>query len=224
MKAKTGISCLVAALLTALMFSGCASQEARSSEQTGLTEQSEQADISSYTLVAAEAGDNVDYKEAAAILEKRLDEMGYEDYSISADDSGIALDIAEDDSELISQLCKKGELYFREGTEADGEIILSGLELTYVGVTYDQLQNTYPIVLDFNEEGAASFAEATERLIGEQISVWLDGECIIAPNVSQKIVGGKAVVTFGDGRSFEEIFAMAAQLKSGMLPFELKIA
>lgn len=223
MKAKMATSWIITVLLALLVFSGCASQEARNSEQTELNKQSEQADISSYTLVATEAGDNVDYEEAMAILEKRLDEMGYEDYSISANDSGITLDIAEDNRELISQLCKKGELYFREGTEADGEIILSGLELTYVGVNYDQYENTYFIALDFNEEGAEAFAEATERLVGDKIGVWLDGECIIAPNVSHKITHGKAVITFGE-QTFDEINAIAAQLKSGMLPFELKIA
>lgn len=215
MATKIRISWIFAALMAALMFSGCASQDVRmASEQAGLTK---------YTLVAAEAGADADYTAAKEILEKRLDEMGYEDYSVSADSSGITLDISEDNSELISQLCKKGELYFREGAEADGKIILSGLELTYVGVNYDTEQNNYLIALDFNEEGTEAFAEATERLIGDQIGVWLDGECIMAPNVAHQISGGKAVVTFGE-QTFEEINAIAAQLKSGMLPFELKIA
>ncbi len=214
MTAKTRIVWILVALMTALMFSGCASQQSRSSEQTALPH---------YTLVAAEAGADVNYEDAKEILEKRLDEMGYEDYSISADNSGITLDIEEDNSEIISQLCKKGELYFREGAEADGKIILSGLELTYVGVNYDTEQNNYLIALDLNEQGAEAFAEATERLVGDKIGVWLDGECIIAPNVSHKITHGNAVITFGE-QTFEEINAIAAQLKSGMLPFELKIA
>ncbi len=214
MTTKIRASWIFAVLMTALIFSGCASQQARSSEQTALPR---------YTLTAAEAGADVNYEEAKEILEKRLDEMGYEDYSISADSSRITLDIEEENSEIISQLCKKGELYFREGVDADGEIILSGLELTYVGVNYDTEQNNYLIALDFNEQGAEAFAEATERLIGDQIGVWLDGECIMTPNVSHQINGGKAVVTFGE-EGFDEINAIAAQLKSGMLPFELKIA
>lgn len=215
MAPKIRISLIFAVLMAALMFSGCASQDVRmASEQTGLTK---------YTLAAVEAGADADYVAAKEILEKRLDEMGYEDYSISADSNGITLDIAEGNDEIISQLCKKGELYFREGAESDGEIIVSGLELTYVGVNYDTEQNNYLITLDFNEQGAEAFAEATERLVGDKIGVWLDGECIMAPSVSSKITGGKAVVTFGE-QTFDEINAIAAQLKSGMLPFELKIA
>lgn len=213
MKAKTATSWIITVLLSLLVFSGCASQQARSSDQE---------EMQHYTLTA-DTAEAADYEEAKAVLEKRLDEMGYEDYSISADSNGITLDIAEDNSDIISQLCKKGELYFREGAEADGKIILSGLDLTYVGVNYDQYENKYFIALDFNEEGAEAFAEATERLVGDKIGVWLDGECIIAPNVSNKITGGKAVVTFGE-QTYDEINAIAAQLKSGMLPFELKIA
>lgn len=213
MKAKIATSWIITVLLALLVFSGCASQQARSSDQE---------EMQHYTLTA-DTAEAADYEEAKAVLEKRLDEMGYENYSISADSNGITLDIAEDNSDIISQLCKKGELYFREGAEADGKIILSGLELTYVGVNYDQYENTYFIALDFNEEGAEAFAEATERLVGDKIGIWLDGECIIAPNVSNKITGGKAVVTFGE-QTYDEINAIAAQLKSGMLPFELKIA
>lgn len=213
MKAKTATSWIITVLLSLFVFSGCASQEARSSDQK---------EMQHYTLTA-DTAEAADYEEAKAVLEKRLDEMGYENYSISADSNGITLDIAEDNSDIISQLCKKGELYFREGAEADGKIILSGLDLTYVGVNYDQYENKYFIALDFNEEGAEAFAEATERLVGDKIGIWLDGECIIAPNVSNKITGGKAVVTFGE-QTYDEINAIAAQLKSGMLPFELKIA
>ena len=217
MTAKMKVITVLTALTAALSLAGCASQDVRSGDQT------DQAGLTKFTLVAAEAGADADYSEAKEIIEKRLDEMGYEDYSISADNSGITLDIAEDNSEIISQLCKKGELYFREGAEADGKIILSGLELIYVGVYFDTEQSNYSISLDFNEQGAEAFAEATERLTGDKIGVWLDGECIMSPNVSSKITGGKAVVTFGE-QSFDEINAIAAQLKSGMLPFELKIA
>ncbi len=214
MKAKTVTSWLITVLLALPVFSGCASQQARSSEQT---------ELSHYTLIAAEADANADYEDAKAVLEKRLDEMGYEDYSISADSNGITLDIAEENTEILSAVCKKGELYFREGAEADGKIVLSGNELSEVSLVYDQDTNAYCIALDFNEEGAEAFAEATERLVGDKIGIWLDGECIIAPNVSSKITGGNAVVTFGE-QTYDEINAIAAQLKSGMLPFELKIA
>lgn len=214
MTLKTKTLYILIVLMTALMLSGCASQQSRTSDQTELTH---------YTLVAAESDTDTDYTEAKEILEKRLEEMGYEDYSVSADNSGITLDIAENNSDIISQLCKKGELYFREGAESDGKIVLSGNELTAVYLSFDEDMNTHCIALDFNEEGAEAFAEATERLVGDKIGVWLDGECIMAPNVSGKITGGKAVVTFGE-ETFDEINAIAAQLKSGMLPFELKIA
>lgn len=220
MTVKTKALHILAALMATLTLSGCASQDVRSAEQA---EQVGQTEKSRYTLVAAEAGADADYAAAKEIIEKRLDEMGYADYSVSADDGGITLDIAEDNGELISQLCKKGELYFREGADAEGKIVLSGNELAAVSLVFDQDMNAYCIALDFNEQGAEAFAEATERLVGEKIGVWLDGECIMAPNVSSKITGGKAVVTFGE-QGFDEINAIAAQLKSGMLPFELKIA
>lgn len=224
MKAKLRISCIITVLLAVLMLSGCASQDARMSEQTEQVGQPEQTELAHYTLIAAEAGADVDYDQAKTILEKRLDEMGYEDYSISAGSSGITLDIAEKDAEILSGLCKKGELYFREGTEADGDIVLGGSELAAAYTLYDQELDAYCISLDFNEQGAQAFAEATERLVGEKISVWFDGECIMAPNVSNKITRGKAIVTFPPDKEYEEINMITAQLNSGMLPFELKIS
>lgn len=53
----------------------------------------------------------------------------------------------------------------------------------------------YAISLTLSDEGAQKFAEATERLKGKTISIWMDDIMISAPTVNAVITDGKASIT-----------------------------
>lgn len=79
---------------------------------------------------------------------------------------------------------------------------------------------TYVVSLEFSEEGAKKFADATEKYKGQVMSIWMDDVMISFPTVQNAITDGKAVIT-GNFDS-KEATALAAKIEGGALPFALK--
>ena len=74
-----------------------------------------------------------------------------------------------------------------------------------------------------NDEGAELFSDATGRLIGQQISIWMDDTMISAPRVDSQIPGGVAYITGGaQGFDVKEAKALADRINGGALPFKLE--
>jgi protein-export membrane protein SecD len=70
-----------------------------------------------------------------------------------------------------------------------------------------------------SDEGKEKFSEATGRLTGSQISIWMDDTMISAPSVKQQITGGEAYI---EGNfTLEEAQALANKINSGALPFKM---
>jgi len=71
---------------------------------------------------------------------------------------------------------------------------LDGAHFKYASVTYDQL-GAPQVAIQFDNEGAEMFEDLTDRLINQQLAIFVGGKLVSAPRVSQKIVGGQAVIT-----------------------------
>lgn len=52
----------------------------------------------------------------------------------------------------------------------------------------------YLILLEFNEEGTQKFADATAKLLGEELKIVVDGETICSPIINSSITDGKAQI------------------------------
>lgn len=52
----------------------------------------------------------------------------------------------------------------------------------------------YIISIEFNEEGTQKFADATEKLVGEEINIIVDGETLCSPIVNSQITDGKTQI------------------------------
>ncbi len=80
--------------------------------------------------------------------------------------------------------------------------------------------------MKLKKDGATRFAEATGRLIGKPIAIFMDDQLISAPTVQAHITGGEATISIGGQNGSEEQKAEAANLagliKSGSLPFKLE--
>lgn len=149
-----------------------------------------------------------------------------------------------DPEEAINELSATAQLTFREGnsyesmdyaddgsivyktpsgTTAD-TIILEGADVVKAepAMQQDSTSGSYKYVvsLEFSDEGATKFAEATERLQGSTISVWMDDVMISAPTVNAVISDGKCVIE-GDFTS-DEATALASKIQAGALPFALE--
>lgn len=82
------------------------------------------------------------------------------------------------------------------------------------------------VVLNFSDEGTKKFADATEKLVGKTMSIYLDEDELMAPYVNQKIESSSAIITLGSG-TYSEKKAQATEyamlIDSGALPFNLEI-
>ncbi len=118
-----------------------------------------------------------------------------------------------------------GEIVYKtpSGTTAEN-VILEGSDVVKAELAFQQNQqtgNTEPIVsLEFSDEGTTKFAEATERLKGQTISIWMDDVRLSAPTVEAVISDGKCVIQ-GDFTN-ESASALAARIQAGALPFALE--
>ncbi len=149
-----------------------------------------------------------------------------------------------DPEEAINELSATALLTFREGNSYesmeyadDGSIvyktpsgttaeavILEGADVVKAQPAMQQNESTgayeYVVSLEFSDSGKEKFAEATGRLVGQTISIWMDDVMISYPNVKSAITDGKCVIE-GDFTS-EEATALASKIQAGALPFALE--
>ncbi len=178
---------------------------------------------------------------AKSIIETRLVDNSINDYEVYVDptSNGIIVqfpwqadDTNFDPEAAVREIGETAMLTFREGMEVDEDglptgktknVILQGKDVEKAYVSYDQETNQYVVALDLTDAGGDAFAEATGRLIGQQISIWMDDICITAPNVSQKITGGSAIISSPDYTEYEPAQDLADKINGGSLPFKLEI-
>ena len=79
---------------------------------------------------------------------------------------------------------------------------------------------TYVVALSFNSDGSKLFEDATGKLIGKRIGIYMDNNLISNPTVQNQISGGQAVIT--GMKTYEEAKALAEKINAGALPFSLK--
>ena len=160
---------------------------------------------------------------AVETIRTRIDSLGVKEPTISKqgdDKIRVSIPDVEDQEEALSMIGKTAKLEF---VDPDGNVILDGGSVK--SAKYEiQKANNYveePVVsLEFNDEGAKAFAEATEKNIGKVISIELDGEKISTPTVQTAITDGKCVITgMKDG---EEATQLATLIKAGSLPVDLE--
>ena len=144
----------------------------------------------------------------------------------------------------VDELAATALLTFREGNEyetldydTDGSpiyktpsgttaetVILEGNDIVSAEPMYTQDSSTgayqYVVSLEFSAEGTTKFAEATERLNGKTISIWMDDVMISYPTVNSVITDGKCTIT-GDFTS-AQASSLASKIQAGALPFALE--
>jgi preprotein translocase subunit SecD len=97
---------------------------------------------------------------------------------------------------------------------------LTGKDVSDASAYINQQTNQPSISLELNETGAKKFADATEKYLGQKISIYLDDDLLTDPTVNAHITDGKAEIT--GSKSLEEAQREANLIKSGALPVEVK--
>lgn len=102
---------------------------------------------------------------------------------------------------------------------------LSGEELQDARVQINQQENKPYVSLDFKSTGADLFEELTGNNVGRRMAIVLDKNVYSAPNINERIGGGRASITMGGSGNFDKTMKeardLALVLRAGALPVQL---
>ena len=176
---------------------------------------------------------------AQLVIENRLVGLNVTDYELYVDYASDRL-ILEfpwqsgetdfDPESAIDEIGTTAYLTFREGSSADGELILDGSMVESASAQYGPVSGSsseYYVALKFTDEGAKAFGDATTNLYQSNgtISIWLDDENVSTATVNAAITDGSAIITSSAANPFtqDDVVKMARQINSGSLPFALTV-
>ena len=179
-----------------------------------------------------------DLNSARVIIEKRLESKGIYDKNITVEKENgriiVEIPFAPGEKDFnpqkaVEEIGKTALLTFQEVDETKvnekgellptGKIVIEGKDVKTAGVA--TMPNTGEIVvtLELHEEGAKKFAEATQRLQGKRIAIFMDDQYITAPTVNDVIPDGNAQIN--GQRNAKEAGELADTIRAGALPFRL---
>ena len=177
-------------------------------------------DLQGGTHVVSEAEDTdiakVDddaMRRVVSIMEKRVNELGLTEPRVIIELAGI-----KDPDAAIKTIGKTAMLEFKD---EEGNTLLTGTDLKDAQAAMNQQNNQAVVNLEFSDEGAKKFADATLANVGRQIAILLDGEVLTDPVVREPILGGRAEIS--GQRNLEEAQNIAVLLRSGALPVKVNI-
>ncbi|MCL2742098.1 MAG: MMPL family transporter, partial [Oscillospiraceae bacterium] len=191
-----------------------------------------------------------DLMAAKAKLDKRLEGKGIYDKNVYVDGANgrILLEIPhkpgetdKDPQRTLDEIGRTALLTFQEVDEDDyrldpitgerlynptGIVVLNGSNVREAQAQLNMSTNRMVVGLELDAEGTARFAEATARLIGKPIAIFMDDEFISAPIVNSAINEGRAQIEMGRSNSSaanREAQNLASTIRAGSLPFNLEV-
>lgn len=164
---------------------------------------------------------------ARNIIELRLDSANITDREVTIDKEGGYIivkfpwksgETKFNPEDAISELGAMAKLTFQDD---EGNVMLEGKNVVKAkAVTNNsQTMKDYEVSLAFDSEGAKLFHEATQKLIGKTLNIYMDDKLISNPQVDEEIDGGEAAITHM--KSMEEAQNLAEKINAGALPFSL---
>ncbi|MBI5358942.1 protein translocase subunit SecD [Candidatus Amesbacteria bacterium] len=167
-----------------------------------------------------------------ANIERRINLLGVSEPIIQTSKIGndyrILIELAgvTDIDNALKLIGQTAQLEFRESKVATPSAAtdfvstgLTGADLQRAQVQFGNGKSS--VGLEFTPEGGKKFAEITKRNIDKPLAVFLDEKVVTAPNVSNAIADGKAVIT--GNFTVDEAKQLVIQLNAGALPLPIKI-
>lgn len=156
-----------------------------------------------------------------AIMEKRVNALGLTEPIIQREGERrviIELPGVKDPEAAIQTIGKTAMLEFKD---EEGNTLLTGTDLKDAQAATNSNNGQNVVNLEFSDEGAKKFADATTKNVGRTLSILLDGQVLTAPNVREPITGGRAEIS--GNKTLEEAQNLAVVLRSGALPVKVNI-
>jgi len=98
---------------------------------------------------------------------------------------------------------------------------LDGSHLVKASVELNSSTSEPEVSLEFNEEGAKIFEQATTEFLNKRLAIMLDNQIITAPNVNVVITDGRAVIS--GSFDTDSAKALAIQLNAGSLKLPINL-
>lgn len=153
-------------------------------------------------------------------MQKRVENYSTEASVYQEGNNRINIDIpgVQDANKVLSELGKAGSISF---VDPDGNEVINGshIKTAKEGTTQENGVTKYVVNLTLNTKGTKLFKEATEKFIGQTISIVYDGKVISAPVVQVAITNGEAQISQG---SYDEARNLASTIRIGALPLQLE--
>lgn len=170
-----------------------------------------------------------DMDAAKTVIETRLVNNNITDYEVYADGFNHQIIVrfpwkADENNfdahAAIQELGETAMLTFC-GNQDNTNIILKGSQdIKSASAGLDE-NNNYIVGLELTSEGKAKFATATQKYLGQTISIWMDDQMISSPTVNTVITEGYATITgLADA---DEAIDLANKINAGSLPFALTV-
>ena len=151
-----------------------------------------------------------------SIIRERLTDKGFTEANVQKlGTDGIRVEIPDvQDDTVLDLIGAAAKLEFKD---PNGEVFMTGDMVKTA--TYYYSEGDHQIAFTLTDEGTKVFGDMTAANIGKTLSIYLDGELLIAPTVQSAITNGSGVIN-GLG-SAERATTIAAKIQSGALPLEL---
>jgi len=168
---------------------------------------------------------NEELDAARSVIETRLDQQNILDREVTVDKQNGYIIVRfpwksdETDFDPESAIAELGETAMLTFRDEEGNILLEGSHVKNSSVQMDKTYGNYVVALEFDEEGTKLFSEATERLVGKVINIYMDDTLIQSATVKQHISTGQAVIEGMSG--IEEAKALSDKINAGALPFSM---
>lgn len=166
-------------------------------------------------------------------LQRRVDEYSKEGEVYKEGDDRITVEIPVDTEKndahvILDKLGQPGQLEFID--QANYELFIAGKPYNYLlngadvknadaKVDSSGTVKSYDVALQFTDDGAKKFADATTNNVGKIIYIIYDGKVVSSPRVNTAITDGNAVIE--GQRDLDEAKLLASTIKIGALPLEL---
>ena len=165
-------------------------------------------------------------EKAKTIIETRMDAQNITDREVTVDDAHGSVIVRfpwkSDDTSFDPQAAIKelGETALLTFKDPDGNVVLEGADVKKSYASTSQSDGSFVVNLELTDDGAKKFSDATGRLVGKAISIYMDNTEISSPTVQTQITDGSAIIT--GQKSMKEAKALAEKINAGSLPFAME--
>ena len=163
---------------------------------------------------------------AKTIIETRMDAQNITDREVTVDDAHGSVIVRfpwkSDDTNFDPQAAIKelGETALLTFKDPDGNVVLEGADVKKSYASTSQSDGSFVVNLELTTDGATKFSDATSRLVGKPISIYMDETEISSPTVETQITNGNAIIT--GQKSLKEAKTLAEKINAGSLPFAME--